>query len=63
MVRLITFFAIAGMQLVSAQEHTREWWERLYAFRALHQDIAFNYLDEEKKLPSSLEEGSVNLCL
>ena len=56
MVRLITFLAIACMQLASAQEHPREWWERLYAFRALHQDIAFNYLEGGKILPSSLEE-------
>ena len=56
MVKLITFLVIASAHLASAQVITREWRERLDAFRTLEQNLAFEYLEEKKVLPNSLEE-------
>ena len=56
MVRLITLLAFFTMQFALAEEHSREWWERLYAFRALEQDLAINYMGKGVALPTRLEE-------
>lgn len=56
MVKLIIILAIAGLHFAHAQEGTRGFNERLFAFRALEQDIEFSYMDMKKPLPKRLEE-------
>ena len=55
MVRLIILL-IASVCLASDEVRSRDYLERLYAFRALEQEIGYTFLDEKKELPSSLEE-------
>lgn len=56
MVKLVIIFGIALNPLAHSQDNVREVNERINAFRALEQDIAFNYIGKKIELPKKLED-------